>query len=246
MRIIALKNGLLRTTSVCLSLLMAVTPSTAQLPAVSGGPAAAPSATAPPPATAVPARPLIRDIVVVGTQRIEQATVLTYVNMRAGDVYDPTVANDAVNALFATGLFTSATRMDWNPATGILTVRVTENPIVNQVVFEGNSKISAKDLTKETQIKPRAVFTRAKVQADVVRIMELYRRNGRFAARVEPQIISRPQNRVDLIFNITEGSATGVSRVNFIGNKIFDDGTLRSTIATEESAWWRILSSNDN
>lgn len=245
MRIIALKNGLLRTTSVCLSLMMAVTPSTAQLPAVSGGPAGAPAAAAAP-ATAPPARPLIRRIVVVGTQRIEAGTVLTYVNLREGDTYDPTAVDDAVKALFATGLFTSATRIDFDLGTATLTVRVTENPIVNQVVFEGNSKISAKDLTKETQIKPRAVFTRAKVQADVVRIMELYRRHGRFAARVEPQIISRPQNRVDLIFSITEGSATGVSRVNFIGNKIFDDGTLRSTIATEESAWWKILSSNDN
>jgi outer membrane protein insertion porin family len=254
MRIVALKNGLLRTTSVCLSLAMAVTPSVAQTPAVPGAatppPAAsAPAAAAPQPAATAPAPApanVIRRIVVTGTQRIEEATVLTYVNMRQGDLYDPNEVDIALKALFATGLFTAATRIDFAPATGTMTVRVTENPIVNQVVFEGNSKISAKDLTKETQIKPRAVFTRAKVQADVTRIMELYRRNGRFAARVEPQIISRPQNRVDLIFSITEGDSTGVSRVNFIGNKIFNDSTLRSTIATEESAWWKFLSTNDN
>jgi len=250
MRIIALKNGLLRTTSVCLSLAMAVSPAAAQIAAVPGGPAAPPAATAAAPAAALapaaPAPRIIRNIIVTGTQRIEAATVLTYVNMREGDTYDPNEVDIALKALFATGLFTAATRIDFDPNSNTLTVRVTENPIVNQVVFEGQSKISAKDLTKETQIKPRAVFTRAKVQADVTRIMELYRRNGRFAARVEPQIISRPQNRVDLIFSITEGQTTGVSRVNFIGNKVFSDGTLRSQIATEESAWWKVLSTNDN
>jgi len=250
MRIIALKNGLLRTTSVCLSLAMAVSPAAAQIAAVPGGPAAPPAATAAAPAAALapaaPAPRIIRNIIVTGTQRIEAATVLTYVNMREGDTYDPNEVDIALKALFATGLFTAATRIDFDPNSNTLTVRVTENPIVNQVVFEGQSKISAKDLTKETQIKPRAVFTRAKVQADVTRIMELYRRNGRFAARVKPQIISRPQNRVDLIFSITEGQTTGVSRVNFIGNKVFSDGTLRSQIATEESAWWKVLSTNDN
>src|SRR6202012_584943 len=111
--------------------------------------------------------------------------------------------------------------------TGTLTIRVTENPIVNQVVFEGNSKVSDKDLTKEVQIKPRAVFTRAKVQQDVQRIIEVYRRNGKFAARVEPQIIQRPQNRVDLIFSIHEGETTGISRINFIGNHVYDSNTLK-------------------
>ena len=90
------------------------------------------------------------------------------------------------------------------------------------------------------------MFTRSKVQADVQRIIELYRRNGKFAASVDPQIIQRPQNRVDLIFSITEGPSTGVARINFIGNKIYDDATLKAQIATEESDWYKFLSSNDN
>ena len=253
MRTIALKNGLLRTTSACLSLVLACSPSAAQLQPAVPGAATPPAAAAPPapaastPAAAAPASaPIIRRIIVTGTQRIETSTVLTYVNMREGDPYDPAAVDDAVRALFATGLFSSATRTEWDPVTGTLTVSVTENPIVNQVVFEGNSKISSKDLTKDLQLKPRSVFTQAKVQSEVVRIMELYRRGGRFAARVDPQIIQRPQNRVDLIFSVTEGSATGVSRINFVGNKIFDDGTLRSTIATQQSLWYWPLSSSDN
>jgi outer membrane protein insertion porin family len=114
------------------------------------------------------------------------------------------------------------------------------------VIFEGESKVSEKDLTKEVQLKPRMVFTRSKVQGDVQRIIELYRRNGKFAASVDPQIIQRPQNRVDLIFSISEGPTTGVARISFIGNKFFDDNTLQQQIATETSEWWKFLATNDN
>ena len=241
MRIIALKSRLLRATSAVVALGLAVSPSEAQLrsgaqeraqelnaqqtnPNAVADPAAANAA----PAAAAPAPRIIQRIVVAGNQRVEQGTVLTYINIRPGEAYDPATADAALKALYATGLFSSVTTNYDNP-TNTLTVRVVENPIVNQVVFEGNSKVSDKDLTKEVQIKPRAVFTRAKVQADVQRIVELYRRNGKFAARVDPQIIQRPQNRVDLIFSITDGPTTGVSRINFVGNKIFDSDTLRVT-----------------
>lgn len=198
-----------------------------------------------PAAGAAPAPHVIQHIAVRGTQRVEPATVLTYVGLREGDNFTPADADTALKALTATGLF-SDVKTDFDEATGTLTIRVTENPIVNQVVFEGNSKVSDKDLTKEVQIKPRSVFTRAKVQADVQRIVELYRRNGKFAARVEPEIIQRPQNRVDLIFSITDGPTTGVSRISFVGNHVYDSDTLKGQIATEESRWWKFLASNDN
>jgi outer membrane protein insertion porin family len=208
--------------------------------AAAANPAAQPDA-----APAAEAPHVIQHIVVRGTQRVESGTVLTYTGLREGDNYTPADTDTALKALTATGLF-SDVRTNFDNATGTLTIRVTENPIVNQVVFEGNSKVSDKDLTKEVQIKPRAVFTRAKVQADVQRIIELYRRNGKFAARVDPQIIQRPQNRVDLIFSITDGPTTGVSKINFIGNKVFASDTLKGQIATEESRWWKFLASNDN
>ncbi|HLY06914.1 MAG TPA: outer membrane protein assembly factor BamA, partial [Rhizomicrobium sp.] len=197
------------------------------------------------PTSAAAARPgaTIQHIVVEGAQRVEPATVLSYVSVREGEAYDEAAIDRSLKTLFATGLFADV-KFNWDGAT--LTIHVVENPIINQVVFEGNDKVSDKDLNKEVQAKPRTVFTRAKIQADVQRIIELYRRNGKFAATVDPQIIQRPQNRVDLIFSINEGPTTGVARISFIGNKHFDDDTLREQIATEESRWWRILSSNDN
>jgi len=223
-------------------------PESAASPAVAA-PATAPAATlpavAPAPAAAPEAAPpaIIRRIVVRGAQRIEPATILTYITLHEGDTYDEQAADRALKALFATGLF-SDVKINWDGSS--LTVNVVENPIINRVDFEGNSKVTTKDLEKEAQLKPRMVFTRAKVQSDVQRIIELYRRNGKFAASVDPQIIQRPQNRVDLIYSINEGPTTGVSRIIFVGNKAYDDSTLRGQIATEESAWWRILATNDN
>ena len=207
-------------------------------------PQAAPTA-APVTQAPQPEAPIVNQIVVKGTQRIEPATVLSYVSIHPGDRYDEQVVDRSLKTLFATGLFTDVSFDKLSPD-GTLTINVVEAPIINQIDFEGNDAVSEKDLTKEVQLKPRMVFTRAKVQSDVQRIIELYRRNGKFAATVDPEIIQRPQNRVDLIFSIKEGPSTGVARISFIGNKVFDDDTLREQLATEETEWWRFLSSNDN
>src|SRR4051812_48970266 len=195
------------------------------------------------PMPAPPGQGPIQRIVVQGTQRIEPDSVLSYMLLREGQAYDPAVADRSLKALFDTGLFADV-RMSWDGAT--LTVNVVENPILNQVVYEGNSKLSDADLNKEVQVGPRMVFTRARVQADVQRIIELYRRSGRFGATVEPKIIQRPQNRVDLVFEINEGPTTGVASIAFVGNRVYSDSDLRDQIVTVESAWWRFLSTNDN
>ncbi|HUO87873.1 MAG TPA: outer membrane protein assembly factor BamA [Rhizomicrobium sp.] len=200
---------------------------------------------APPVAPPAPASDIhiIQHIVVLGTQRIEPSTVLSYISLREGDIYNAQTTDTALKTLYQTGLFADV-KIRFDGST--VTINVVENPIINQIDFEGNSKVSRKDLEKEVQLKPRTVFTRSKVQADVQRIIELYRRNGKFAASVDPQIIQRPQNRVDLIFSISEGPSTGVARINFIGNHVFDDATLKAQIATEESDWYKFLSTNDN
>src|SRR5690606_21960685 len=104
---------------------------------------------------------------------------------------------------------------------------VVENPIINRIAFEGNKKLDNEKLGKELRLRPRVVYTRAKVRADVQRMIELYRRSGRFAATIEPKVIQLPQNRVDIVFEISEGPKTTVSKINFIGNKKFSSGDLR-------------------
>jgi outer membrane protein insertion porin family len=135
------------------------------------------------PIPAPPGQGVVQRIVVEGTQRIEPDSVLSYLLLHQGQPYDPAVADRSLKVLFDTGLF-SDVRMDWDGMT--LTVRVVENPILNQVVYEGNSQLSDADLNKEVQVRPRMVFTRARVQADVVRIIELYRRSGRFGGPPPP------------------------------------------------------------
>lgn len=188
-------------------------------------------------------RPTIRQIDVEGTQRIDPDTVRSYILLKPGDQATDEQLDRSLKALFATGLFADVTlRMEADR----LNVRVVENPIINRIAFEGNRKLNDQTLNSEVQLRPRVVYTRAKVQNDVKRILDLYRRSGRFAATVEPKVIQLPQNRVDLVFEITEGSVTGVERIAFVGNRRFSDGTLREVIRTTESRWWRILSTDDN
>lgn len=185
----------------------------------------------------------IRRVVVEGNQRIEPATIASYLQVGPGDTFDPERIDLSIKTLFATGLFAD---VQIEQRGSDLVVSVIENPIINRVIFEGMRTLDEEDLEGEVQARPRSVFTPARAQADVQRIIEVYRRNGRFAAQVTPQVRELDQNRVDLIFEVDEGPVTGVREVNFIGNREFSDRRLREAIVTTESKWWNFFSSNDN
>ena len=195
-------------------------------------------------ATAQEAPPtLIKTIQVEGNQRVEANTVASYLLFAPGDPYSETRLDTSIKTLYATGLFAD---VSIDPRDGNVLVSVIENPIINRVILEGNKSLKSDKITDEVSAEPRAIFTRASVQEDVTRIIELYRQSGRFAATVAPKVVQQPQNRVDLIFEITEGPVTGVKRINIIGNAEFPDRRLRKEMATTESSWYKFFSSNDN
>ncbi|MGH7037761.1 MAG: outer membrane protein assembly factor BamA [Stellaceae bacterium] len=201
-------------------------------------PAARPGHAIPPPGGGT-----VSAIKVEGTQRIELETVLSYLLIKQGDPWNEGLVDKSLKALFATGLFADV-RLDRVGNT--LVVHVVENPIINRIAFEGNNKLSDKELTSEIMERPRQVYTHTRVQNDVRRILELYRRHGRFGASVDPKVIQLSENRVDLVFEINEGAYTGVRGINFVGNRHYSDGTLRGVIATKESRWYRFFSTSDS
>ncbi len=184
----------------------------------------------------------IQRVIVEGTNRIEARTVGTYLRLSVGDPFDASKIDDSIKSLYATGLFkdVSVRREGDN-----LVVRVVENPIINRIAYEGNKKIEDGDLAAEVPLRPRSVYTATRVQEAVRRMLQLYRRQGRFGATITPKIIQRTQNRVDLVFEINEGAVTGIRRISFIGNSNYSDSSLRGVISTKESAWWRFFGSSD-
>jgi outer membrane protein insertion porin family len=184
----------------------------------------------------------VTGIRIEGNTRVEVETVRSYIELREGQPYDPSAADRSLRALYGSGLFQDVTLTRDG---GTVVVKVVENPILNRVVFEGNRKLEDDTLRPEVQSRPRLVFTRARTQSDVRRLLDVYRRNGRYNATIEPKIIRLDQNRVDLVFEINEGDVTAVKRISFVGNERFSDGTLRGRIRTVETAWWRFLTSED-
>jgi len=185
---------------------------------------------------------VIQRIDVQGNRRVESAAIISYLTISVGERYDAFKVDQSFKALFASGLF-SDVKITLQRTT--LVVAVVENPIINRVAFEGNRKLTDKTLENEVQSRPRVALTSTRVQSDVQRILVLYRRSGRFNATVEPKIIDLGQNRVDLVFEISEGGKTGVSRINFIGNRAFSDRALRKIVSTGETGLLSFLRSND-
>ena len=188
------------------------------------------------------AQPVL-NIQVEGNQRVEADTILSYVLIQPGEIPDPRLLNLSIQTLYGTNLFSDVRIAIDGPN---MVFFVEENPIVNRVILEGNRALADDKITDEIELQARAIFTRSRVQSDVQRILQVYRQSGRFAAQVTPKIVELPQNRVDLVFEVSEGPVTGVRRIAFVGNQAYSDRRLGGEIVTTEARWWRFFSSNDN
>lgn len=193
-------------------------------------------------APAAPADDIIRSIVVNGAQRLEPTTVLSYMKLRTGQPYTQESADQALKDLFETELFKDVSIRNNQ---GAVIIEVVENPVINRILLEGNKRIKEDKIYPEIRLAPRQIFTRSKVRADVARIVELYKRKGRFAANVEPKMVQLDQNRVDIVFEINEGPKSKVQQINIIGNEEFSDGKLRGEMVTKQSRFYRFFSSSD-
>ncbi|MGD9638926.1 MAG: outer membrane protein assembly factor BamA [Alphaproteobacteria bacterium] len=182
-------------------------------------------------------------IIIEGNQRIEPETIYSYMMIKEGLIYDAEAINNSLKNLFATGLFADV-RIETSGDD--LVVKVVENPVINRISFEGNTRIKDDTLAEQTALKSRETYSRAKVQNDLERLMEVYRRSGMFAVTVEPKIIERPQNRVDLVYEINEGAKTYIKKVNFIGNKKITSSELRDVLATKEKRWYRFFTNSSS
>ena len=184
----------------------------------------------------------VDSIQVEGNRRVEVATIRSYFKAGPGGRLDQGHIDDGLKALIETGLFQD---VKINQAGGHLVVTVVENPVIGRVAFEGNKKVKDEQLTSEIQSKPRGTLSRPMVQSDAQRIAEIYRHSGRYDITVTPEIIEQPNNRVDLIFTITEGSKTGIQSVDFVGNSAYSSYRLRDVIKTRESNLLSFLGGND-
>jgi len=198
---------------------------------------AAPVAPTPAPAPAVES---IQSITVDGSQRLEPDTIRSYIRLRVGQPYTQQAGDQALKDLFATELFADV-QVANNAGNVVITVK--ENPVVNRIVLEGNKRLKEDKILPEIKVAPRQIFTRSKVRADVARIIELYKRQGRFAASVEPKMVMLDQNRVDIVFEITEGPKSKVRSINIIGNDKFSDGELRGEMVTKQTGFFKVFSS---
>ena len=184
--------------------------------------------------TSAHAQTVVRQIQVQGNRRVEPATLRSYLDFAVGDRYDDARVNSSLRALFATGLFADVNIYLQGT---VVVVTVVENPVISKVAFEGNSEVETKTLVSEVRLKSRSVYTRARALADAQRILDVYRRQGRFAATVEPKLIELGDSRVNLVFEIREGGTTKVQSINFIGNAAFSDSQLRDIITTTQAGW---------
>ena len=184
----------------------------------------------------------IARITLEGNQRVEEETVLSYLQFSRGDEFNAEKIDESIKVLFQTGLFSDVQIFQRGST---LVIKLAENPLINQVNFEGNNKIDDSALAKEVEVRERMIFTKARVQSDTQRVLALYQKTGYYNVRVAPKLIRLPENRINLVFEVTEGSETTVKTISFTGNEAFSGSALRSVIGTAEHSWWNFFQKND-
>src|SRR4030095_4082313 len=186
--------------------------------------------------------PCVSSIVVQGNQRVEADTIRSYFRPGPNGQLGAFEIDEGVKALISTGLFQDVRS---NIQGGRLVITVTENPVINRIAFEGNKKVKDEQLKSEIQSKERGTLSRPVVQADTARLVEVYRRSGRFDVRIEPKIIELPNNRVALVFEISEGVKTGVRQIIFAGNRAYSSYRLKDVIKTSTTGLLAFLQTGD-
>lgn len=181
-------------------------------------------------------------ILIKGNERIDEATIISYLDVAGLEKKSAKALQDSLKKLYESDLFLESKIYYQDKK---IVVEVKENPIVSEVKFVGNKKMEDDALQAEVSLKKRVVFTKAKLQNDIKRISEIYLKSGRFLTKIEPKIIQKDQNRVELIFDIFEGPKAKIGDLYFVGNNAFSDSDLIEEISTRQTKWWKFLSSAD-
>lgn len=182
------------------------------------------------------------NVQVEGNQRIQSSTIVAYTGIERGKTVSAGKLNDAYQNILDSGVFES---VELVPKGNTLVIKVTEFPTINKINFEGNRRIKDENLSEIIESSPRRVFDPAVAEQDAAAIAEAYGVQGRLASRVTPRIIRRSDNRVDLVFEISEGDTTEVERVSFLGNQVYSDRRLRRVLETKQAGFLRAFINKD-
>lgn len=181
-------------------------------------------------------------ISVEGNQRIESSTIANFIGVARGETVSAAELNDGYQRVLASGLFET---VEIEPRGRTLVVRVVEFPTINRIMFDGNQRLDDETLGTIVQSQSRRVFSPSTAEADAARLTEAYAQQGRIAARVQPKVIRRSDNRVDLVFEVFEGGVSEVERIGFVGNQVFSDRRLRRVLETKQAGLFRALVQSD-
>ncbi|MBQ0013202.1 MAG: outer membrane protein assembly factor BamA [Proteobacteria bacterium] len=185
---------------------------------------------------------VISKIDVTGNKRMDAESIRILSGVKRGEDVNTERANQIAKKLKESGYFS---KINVNISGSVLKIFVTEAPIINTVTIEGNDDVSTDDLKKEIRLKERAAFDESVIGADVRRMLTVYQRKGFFGTKIEPKKIDLSDNRVNVVYEVTEGHPTYITDISFEGNKKFSDRTLRGAIMSREHAWWRFMTQFD-
>jgi outer membrane protein insertion porin family len=197
------------------------------------------------PATAAAADPVVREVRVEGNRRVESDAVRNAVSNKPGRPFDPRSVGKDVKALMKLGFFSDVVvEVEGTDDAPVLVYRVTELPTVHEARVSGNEALSKDDLKDLVSVKTGGVLDRAAVQRDVKKLQEKYVEKGYFLAEVTSRIDEKPENQVDVVYQVNEHAKVEVKEVRFIGNAHVSADDLSAVMQTRAGSYLSFLNSS--
>ncbi|MEJ6706460.1 MAG: POTRA domain-containing protein, partial [Porticoccus sp.] len=177
----------------------------------------------------------IEDIRVDGLERVSSGTIFSSLTVSVGDTIDSENIRNLTRDLFRLGFFDDIkiSRDD-----GVLIISVSERPAVAKLIIEGNTAIPEETLItslSDAGLAEGQIFRQAILEGMSQELERQYVKQGRYGAGIDIDVEELPQNRVVVTIKIDEGDVAAISGINIVGNKDFDDDTLKILFELKKS-----------
>ena len=185
---------------------------------------------------------VIKKFNIEGNNRVADETIIMFSNLKIGDQITRNKLNNALKDLYYTNYFKDVKISSENQ---VINIYVDENPIIQKITINGIKKNKIKEKISEISSKiEKYPFVENKINEQVNLLKNILRSYGYYFVKLETIVNANTNNTVDLIYNFDLGEIAKIKNINFIGNKVFRDNTLRNIIISEENKFWKFITQN--
>ena len=183
---------------------------------------------------------VIKKIEITGNERISDSTIEMFSSTSINDDLNSKTLNQIIKNLYDTNFFKD---ISVNFSNNTLFINVLENPIIQNVTYEGIKSNRIKDeILKDINLRSKSSYNEIILKKDKDIIQKKLKDLGFYFSKIDIFKEDLNDNKINIKYVIDLGEKAKIKKITFIGDKIFKDNKLKSIIVSEEYKFWKFIS----